>query len=125
LGILLVAGRWPLAAPPRLGDDARIRRAARCFSSSVPCAAAAPRCRRRSLAQTLRVSLRTVCRDLADLQLSGVPIEGEAGVGDVLRNGPDIPPLMFTANEIEAWVIGSRFVRAFGRIRLAESAPSA
>ncbi|WP_426703284.1 helix-turn-helix transcriptional regulator [Rhodanobacter sp. Col0626] len=76
----------------------------------------------RSLAQTLGVSLRTVYRDVADLQLSGVPIEGEAGVGYVLRKGSDIPPLMFNANELEALVVGSRFVRAFAGTQLAESA---
>ena len=79
----------------------------------------------RSLAQTLGVSLRTVYRDVADLQLSGVPIEGEAGVGYVLRKGSDIPPLMFTANELEALVVGTRFVRAFAGTQLAESAQSA
>ena len=79
----------------------------------------------RSLAQTLGVSLRTVYRDVADLQLSGVPIEGEAGVGYVLRKGSDIPPLMFNANELEALVVGSRFVRAFAGTRLAESARAA
>ena len=55
-----------------------------------------------SLAQTLDVSLRTVYRDVADLQRSGVPIEGEAGVGYLLRKGSDIPPLMFTPDELEA-----------------------
>lgn len=79
----------------------------------------------RALAQTLGVSLRTVYRDVADLQLSGVPIEGEAGVGYVLRKGSDIPPLMFTANELEALVVGSRFVRAFAGTQLAERAQSA
>jgi predicted DNA-binding transcriptional regulator YafY len=79
----------------------------------------------RSLAQTLGVSLRTVYRDVADLQLSGVPIEGEAGVGYVLRKGSDIPPLMFNASELEALVVGSRFVRAFAGTKLAESAQSA
>lgn len=79
----------------------------------------------RSLAQTLDVSLRTVYRDVGDLQLSGVPIEGEAGVGYVLRKGSDIPSLMFTANELEALVVGSRFVRAFAGTQLAESAQTA
>jgi len=79
----------------------------------------------RSLAQTLGVSLRTVYRDVADLQLSGVPIEGEAGVGYVLRKGSDIPPLMFNASELEALVVGSRFVRAFAGTRLAENAQTA
>jgi predicted DNA-binding transcriptional regulator YafY len=79
----------------------------------------------RRLAETLGVSLRTVYRDVADLQLSGVPIEGEAGVGYLLRKGSDIPPLMFNADEIEALVVGTRFVRAFGGSRLAQSAQAA
>lgn len=79
----------------------------------------------RQLAQTLGVSQRTVYRDVADLQRSGVPIEGEAGVGYVLRKGSDIPPLMFNADELEALVVGTRFVRAFAGARLAESAMSA
>lgn len=79
----------------------------------------------RQLAETLGVSLRTVYRDVADLQLSGVPIEGEAGVGYVLRKGSDIPPLMFTADELESLVVGTRFVRAFAGARLAEGAQAA
>lgn len=77
------------------------------------------------LADTLGVSLRTVYRDVADLQLSGVPIEGEAGVGYVLRKGADIPPLMFNADELEALVVGTRFVRAFGGTRLGAGASAA
>jgi len=77
------------------------------------------------LAHTLQVSLRTVYRDVADLQLSGVPIEGEAGVGYVLRKGADIPPLMFTVEELEALVVGTRFVRAFGGERLGRGAVAA
>ena len=77
------------------------------------------------LADTLGVSLRTVYRDVADLQLSGVPIEGEAGVGYVLRKGADIPPLMFNADELEALVVGTRFVRAFGGRRLGAGAKAA
>jgi predicted DNA-binding transcriptional regulator YafY len=79
----------------------------------------------RRLAETLGVSLRTVYRDVADLQLSGVPIEGEAGIGYVLRKGADIPPLMFNADELEALVVGSRFVRAFAGSRLSASAQAA
>ncbi|KGQ18370.1 Transcriptional regulator, DeoR family [Lysobacter dokdonensis DS-58] len=78
-----------------------------------------------ALADSLGVSLRTVYRDVADLQLSGVPIEGEAGVGYVLRKGADIPPLMFNADELEALVVGTRFVRAFGGARLGASAKAA
>ncbi|OOG39072.1 DNA-binding transcriptional regulator [Rhodanobacter sp. C06] len=79
----------------------------------------------RNLAETLGVSLRTVYRDVADLQLSGVPIEGEAGVGYVLRKGSDIPPLMFNADELESLVVGTRFVRAFAGDKLAEGAKTA
>ena len=79
----------------------------------------------RGLAQTLGVSLRTIYRDVADLQRSGVPIEGEAGVGYVLRKGADIPPLMFDADELEALVVGTRFVRAFGGERLGRAASAA
>ncbi|QAU24606.1 YafY family transcriptional regulator [Dyella sp. M7H15-1] len=79
----------------------------------------------RQLAEVLGVSLRTVYRDVADLQLSGVPIEGEAGVGYMLRKGSDIPPLMFTADELESLVVGTRFVRAFAGEKLAVSAQAA
>ena len=78
-----------------------------------------------ALAETLAVSLRTVYRDVADLQRSGVPIEGEAGVGYVLRQGADIPPLMFYESELEALVVGTRFVRAFGGERLSLGARAA
>jgi len=79
----------------------------------------------RQLAQTLAVSQRTVYRDVADLQRSGVPIEGEAGVGYVLRKGSDIPPLMFNADELEALVVGTRFVKAFAGQRLHRGAQAA
>jgi predicted DNA-binding transcriptional regulator YafY len=79
----------------------------------------------RRLAADLGVSLRTVYRDVADLQLSGVPIEGEAGVGYTLRKGSDIPPLMFTREELEALVVGSRFMQAFAGERLATAARQA
>ena len=53
----------------------------------------------RELARKLAVSERTIYRDIRDLGRSGVPIEGEAGVGYILR-GFDVPPLMFTREEI-------------------------
>jgi predicted DNA-binding transcriptional regulator YafY len=56
------------------------------------------------LAGRLAVSRRTVYRDIADLQLQGVPIEGEAGVGYRMRAGYDLPPLMFTHDEAKALV---------------------
>src|SRR5690348_15809727 len=78
----------------------------------------------RRLADSLGVSLRTVYRDVADLQTSGVVFEGDAVVGDLLRKGSDIPPLMFTAEELESLVVGTRFVRALAGERLAHGAHS-
>ncbi len=60
------------------------------------------------LAGRLEVSLRTVYRDVADLQHQGVPIEGEAGVGYRMRAGFDLPPLMFTTDEAQALVAAVR-----------------
>lgn len=62
------------------------------------------------LAETLGVSLRTLYRDIATLQAQGASIEGEPGVGYVLRPGFMLPPLMFSEEEIEALVLGSRWV---------------
>src|SRR5207237_9953504 len=66
------------------------------------------------LAGWLEVSERTIYRDVADLAASGVPIDGEAGVGYRIRVGFDLPPLMFTFDEIDALVIGARFVESWG-----------
>jgi predicted DNA-binding transcriptional regulator YafY len=60
------------------------------------------------IAQRLEVSVRTVYRDIADLQHQGVPIEGEAGVGYRMRAGFDLPPLMFTRDEAQALVAAVR-----------------
>ncbi len=65
------------------------------------------------LAQRLEVSLRTVYRDVADLQHQGVPIEGEAGVGYRLGAGFELPPLMFTQAEANALVVASRVAQAW------------
>lgn len=77
------------------------------------------------LAETLEVSERTIYRDIADLQASGVPIDGEAGVGYVMRNGYDLPPLMFTRDEIVALVAGARLIRAWGGAAMARAAEEA
>ena len=61
------------------------------------------------LADQLQVSLRTLYRNIHDLTLSGVPIEGEAGVGYRL----DVPPLLFDPAELEALLVGSRMVQAW------------
>jgi predicted DNA-binding transcriptional regulator YafY len=63
-----------------------------------------------SLAQELGVSLRTLYRDIDTLKAQGARIDGEPGVGYVLRPGFMLPPLMFSEDEIEALVLGSRWV---------------
>jgi predicted DNA-binding transcriptional regulator YafY len=79
----------------------------------------------RGLAQKLQVSERTIYRDVQDLQLSGVPILGEAGVGYNLRRDYDLPPLMFDHREITALVLGSRMVATWGDAELASAANDA
>lgn len=63
-----------------------------------------------TLAAELGVSLRTVYRDIASLQSQGAHIEGEPGLGYVLRPGFTLPPLMFSEEEIEAIALGTRWV---------------
>jgi predicted DNA-binding transcriptional regulator YafY len=63
-----------------------------------------------ALAEETGVSLRTLYRDIQTLRAEGAPIEGEAGIGYVLRPGYLLPPLMFTEEEIEALVLGARWV---------------
>ncbi len=77
------------------------------------------------LAEWLEVTPRTIYRDIADLMGSGVPIEGEAGVGYVMRDGYDIPPLMFTNAEIVALVAGARLIKAWGGLNMSEAAEEA
>lgn len=66
------------------------------------------------MAEELEISLRTLYRDIADLITDGVPIRGEAGVGYVLGEGYDLPPLMFSADELEAVMLGLRWVMRRG-----------
>jgi predicted DNA-binding transcriptional regulator YafY len=79
----------------------------------------------RQLAERLEVSERTIYRDVQDLVLSGVPIEGEAGVGYVLRGGFHLPPLMFTHEEMEALIVGARMIDAWGGEKLSAAAKEA
>jgi predicted DNA-binding transcriptional regulator YafY len=83
-----------------------------------------PLTRARDLADKLEVSERTIYRDIADLMASGVPIEGEAGIGYVMRAGYDLPPLMFKEAEIEALVLGARIVQSWADEELADAAGS-
>ncbi len=74
------------------------------------------------LAEALAVSERTIYRDVRDLMLSGVPVQGEAGVGYALPKGFDLPPLMFSEEEIEALVLGARIVQAWSDPELSRAA---
>ena len=74
------------------------------------------------LARELRISLRTLYRDIASLQAQGAHIDGEPGMGYLLRPGFMLPPLMFSEVEIEALVLGSRWVADRGDTELASAA---
>ncbi len=78
-----------------------------------------------ALAVALEVSERTIYRDIADLVKSGAPIDGEAGVGYRLRRGYQVPPLMFTGDELEALAVGANLARAWGDAALGRAAESA
>jgi predicted DNA-binding transcriptional regulator YafY len=78
----------------------------------------------KTLAERLEVSERTIYRDIQDLAASGVPIEGEAGVGYVLRRGYQVPPLMFNEEELQALVFGADVARSWGDAEMARAADS-
>ncbi len=67
-----------------------------------------------TMAAELKTSLRTLYRDISDLVGQGVPVRGEAGVGYVLDQGFDMPPMMLTADEVEAAVLGVKWVARQG-----------
>lgn len=77
------------------------------------------------LAQQLGVSERTVYRDIQTLAELGAPLQGAAGVGYLLRRGAFLPPLMFDPDELEALVLGARWVRRQGDAGLAQAASNA
>lgn len=77
-----------------------------------------------ALAERLEVTVRTVYRDIATLQARRVPIEGAPGIGYVLRRGFDLPPLMFTSDEIDAIAVGARLVRRIRDTGLQHAAES-
>ena len=74
------------------------------------------------LAEALEVVPRTIYRDIAALQAMRVPIEGEAGIGYVMRAGFDLPPLMFTTEEVEAIVVGLALLGRTGDLGLQSAA---
>ncbi len=78
----------------------------------------------RAIAERLEVTPRTIYRDIATLQARRIPIEGAAGIGYVLRREFALPPLMFTADEIEAITLGARLVRRLRDAGLQKAADS-
>jgi predicted DNA-binding transcriptional regulator YafY len=77
------------------------------------------------LAQLLAVSERTIYRDVRDLSLSGIPVQGEAGVGYRLDRSFELTALMFTPDEVEAVVVGLRMAQAFAGHRLSDASVTA
>lgn len=78
-----------------------------------------------ALAEQLGVSERTIYRDMQTLAELGAPVEGSAGLGYLLRSGFFLPPLMFDTDELEALVLGARWVRRQGDPALAQAAANA
>ena len=74
------------------------------------------------LAERLEVSQRTIYRDIQDLIGSGVPIEGEAGVGYCLRRGYQVPPMMFDEEELQALAFGAEVAQTWGDQKMGEAA---
>ncbi|MCF2859770.1 YafY family transcriptional regulator [Pseudoalteromonas sp. SMS1] len=78
----------------------------------------------KQLAERLNVSERTIYRDIQNLQTSGVPVEGEAGIGYLISDC-DLPPMMFSSQELQALLIGSRMLEAWTDPEQAKHAQSA
>ena len=74
------------------------------------------------LGEELEVSERTIYRDIQELVRSGIPIQGEAGVGYRIPGRFELPPLMLTVEELEALVMGARMVKAWADHGLQEAA---
>jgi predicted DNA-binding transcriptional regulator YafY len=74
------------------------------------------------IAQRLEVTVRSIYRDIAALQAMRVPIDGERGIGYILRPGFDLPPLMFTIEETEALVLGLALIERTGDMELTQAA---
>ena len=79
----------------------------------------------RYLADKLEVSERTIYRDIRDLVASGIPIDGEAGVGYLLRDEYRLPPLMFTSDELKALALGAEMVRVWSDQELGQVSAAA
>ena len=79
----------------------------------------------RDLAEKLDISIRTLYRDIAVLQAQGADIQGEPGLGYVLKPGFFLPPLMLSRDEVEAMMLGIRWVSNYGDRSLAQAAEEA
>lgn len=77
------------------------------------------------LAERLNISLRTLYRDITTLQTQGAEIEGEAGIGYILKSSFFLPPLMFSQTEIEALLLGTQWVSQYGDAPLSKAATDA
>ena len=77
------------------------------------------------LSDVMEVSVRTIYRDIQTLILSGVPVDGEAGIGYMLKPGYQLPPLMFDFDEVQALLLGARMVEAWTDPELAAGAKRA
>lgn len=82
-------------------------------------------CRAADLAEQFEVGIATIYRDIAHLQASGLPIEGEAGIGYLLRPGFELPNVTFTHDQIDALAVGLSFVERTGDASLASAAREA
>ncbi|MEP0940505.1 MAG: YafY family protein [Rhizobiaceae bacterium] len=78
--------------------------------------------RAQDLAQSLEVSTRTIYRDIAALQATGTPIDGEAGIGYLIRRSYDLPPLNFDHEELEALRVGLMMLTRTGDSTLLRAA---
>ena len=78
-----------------------------------------------TLATELGISIRTLYRDIASLQAQGAHITGEPGVGYLLRPGYMLPPLMFSQAELEALMLGMRWVNKVADPSLRDAAANA
>ena len=76
----------------------------------------------KALAEMMEVSERTIYRDIADLMASGVPVDGEAGVGYRLHRGYQVPPMMFDADELQALIFGAGVAKRWGDKDIAAAA---
>ncbi len=102
-----------------------MRRTDRLFEIIQILRAARKPCRAEELAERLEVSKRTVYRDIAVLQGLRTPIDGQAGVGYIMRPGYDLPPVRFDAEEAEAVSLGLRMIARTGDTALVKAAQRA